>query len=414
MALFPFVVAVLYVGIDVTFPRLFLDTIGHAFHNREAMIQLSSLGGAHLLTFLVVLFSEAALEAWLHLQRRHRLPLRTTPAFFIVIAGWVLGEFLLHDIREEMTRPKTTVHAGLIQGNVGDFVKIMAEQGQGDADSVVINRYLKLSESALRSTPKPDFVVWPETAYPRLFGNPWNSRHIQELEGLMRAFVNTNQTPLVFGGYDSENRKDYNSVFVLSPQRNLQVYHKSVLLPFGEYIPFTEQWASTIKSIFPAMGFFGRGKGAEVLEIPLAGRSPVAVSPVICYEALVSEYSRDAVRLGSEIILNVTNDSWFGTYAEPELHFALVKFRSVETRRSQIRTTNTGITAAILPDGHVPSRTALGEETAHAVSVPVLSRGGDSTLFLRWGDWVGVLCQWLSALGLGLVAVVRVVRPSRA
>ena len=96
----------------------------------------------------------------------------------------------------------------------------------------------------------------------------------------------------------------------------------------------------------------GRGVGPEVLELPVASPqvSKIRASPVICYEALFANYVIAAARKGSQLIMNVTNDSWFGSWGEPQLHLSLSRFRTIETRVPMLRGTNTGISALVLPD----------------------------------------------------------------
>ncbi len=105
-----------------------------------------------------------------------------------------------------------------------------------------------------------------------------------------------------------------------------------------------------------------------------------------------------AARTANDIILNITNDSWFGPYGEPYLHFALTVFRGIETRLPQIRATNTGITALILPDGRVLDATAPMTERLVTMSVPVVKR--TATLMVVVGDWFP-LAILLVALGYG-------------
>jgi apolipoprotein N-acyltransferase len=102
--------------------------------------------------------------------------------------------------------------------------------------------------------------------------------------------------------------------------------------------------------------------------------------------------------MGSQMILNITNDSWFGPRGEPQLHFALITFRSVETRLPQLRSTNTGISALILPDGTVQAQTNIDRPEILNVRIPIIKPVW--TLMKAWGDWFGTFILGVACLGL--------------
>jgi apolipoprotein N-acyltransferase len=299
----------------------------------------------------------------------------------------------------------------VIQANIGDFDKIAAEKGLADAAKKVVQSYLDLSEKALTLEPKPQIIVWPETSYPSTFRTPQTADELARDQDVER-FVKKHRVPVLFGGYDHQDNKDYNSFFFLSPEadrgveppRDLRTYHKNVLLLFGEYIPGADLFPF-IKKLFPQVGNFGRGVGPEVIPVvpASAGKSlPIQVGPIICYEALFPYFVIDAARKGSNLILNITNDSWFGPYGEPILHLSLTTFRGIETRLPQLRATNTGISTLIRPDGEITQATGIGEQTILNAAVPVYPPLW--TLMKAWGDWFGwfalgsaaALSAWIS------------------
>jgi apolipoprotein N-acyltransferase len=124
------------------------------------------------------------------------------------------------------------------------------------------------------------------------------------------------------------------------------------------------------------------------------------VAPLICYDATVPWLARDAARDGAELIVTLSNDSWFARGGGPRLHFAVSGFRSLETRRAQIRVTNTGISAGILPSGELVALAGVHERTALVATLPVFR--ARTTLAVAWGDWLGPLSAGLAVLGLVL------------
>jgi apolipoprotein N-acyltransferase len=116
------------------------------------------------------------------------------------------------------------------------------------------------------------------------------------------------------------------------------------------------------------------------------------IAPIICYEALDPHYLREYALQGANIILNATNDSWYGKWQEQEQHLALAQLRSVETRMVQVRATNTGISAVIMPNGEITNRAERNIPTHFAVRVPLMEM--PATFYARYGDW----WAWVMAL----------------
>jgi apolipoprotein N-acyltransferase len=208
----------------------------------------------------------------------------------------------------------------------------------------------------------------------------------------MEGYVASRKTPIAFGGYDKDMQgRGYNAVFYLNPDGTDGRYAKTILIPFGEFIPGGDLFP-VIKRLFPMVGFFGQGPGSVVREI-----SGVKTQPVICYEVLFPSFVRDAVKIGAEVIFNFTNDSWFGPVGAPYYHLNLAAFRSIENRVSQFRVTNTGFSALILPDGEIVQRTKLYTPEILNSTIPVIEPM--PTLMLRLGDWFG----WTAFLTAGFI-----------
>jgi apolipoprotein N-acyltransferase len=398
-----FCFAFLYSGIDWIIPKLFVDTLGHSLWSAERLRQASDIGGAALLTFVVYWVNDAVWRIWenrKHLASTRRSWLSQAIIAFSLFSGLLIyGEFRKNQIQAIVAAAPRSIQVGVIQANIGDWDKIASETGAQGAADRILDKFFEMSDEALKQTPKPDVLVWPETSYPHTFRTPetiTELRHDQRVE----KYVRDRNIPLLFGGYDHLDTKDYNAFFFLSPRAkpefahanglggDLQIYRKNILLLFGEYIPGSETF-TFLKTAFPQVGNFGRGVGPDVLRIVNSDPSKpdIPVGPIICYEALFPNYIIGAARKGSQMILNITNDSWFGPFGEPILHFSLVTFRSIEARLPQLRSTNTGISALILPDGTVEPQTKIGTEEIMNVRVPLTDP--IPTLMKKWGDWFG-------------------------
>jgi apolipoprotein N-acyltransferase len=401
-----------YCALDWACFRIFTDSLGNAFHVSVIVRQLADVGGVLLLTFLILIVNLTLWEItesilakdWASSGKIRLRPLLIFSSSFLIcclLYGFFRNSYIVR-LTEQTDR---FVQAGVIQANIGDFDKIAAERGVRGAAGKVLEAYYDLSERALKLTPPPDFLVWPETAYPSTFRTPVTIDEMNRDKAVER-YVKENGIPLLFGGYARANHRDHNAFFFLHPTRqegwgDLQVYKKYILLPFGEYIPGISN-LNFVRQMFPQIGNFGLGEGPAVFQVPIVSWQQslvknLRVSPLICYEALFPYHTIAGARMGSELILNITNDSWFGPFGEPQLHFALTIFRGIETRLPQLRSTNTGISALVLPNGDVVSKTEIGATDVMNVRIPIIPPV--FTVMNALGDWFGKACA-LVAVGL--------------
>jgi apolipoprotein N-acyltransferase len=409
-----------YAGIESLYPKLFLDTAGNAFFKAPWLRQGADIGGAFFLTMLIVLVNElitAGLVAWVREKTAVNAAPRAQPkssryfgaavALVLALASYGYARYTQYSSIEKTRHASADsekYRLALVQANIGDFLKIQSESGVGGAVDQVIAGYMEGTREAAAHIPKPDAIVWPETAYPSLFGKPYAPSDYSS-ERTMREFAQSFKGDLIFGGYDSVNRLDYNSIFFFDGRTgDLQIYHKSILLMFGETLPFADYFPS-IKTWFPTMGFFGRGPGAQVFSMKNSAGHDFSFAPAICYEGLFPSHSAAGALLGADALLNVTNDSWFGPRGEPFLHLQITTYRSIETRLPMVRATNTGISLEVDTTGELINESRLFEkqiidtEVSHADSSPATRT--PYLFFAQWfgGNWFTVLSQLL----LGLV-----------
>lgn len=356
--------------IDFVLPKLFVDTLGHALHPHLLLLQLTELGGPSVLTFLVV-FTNCVLLLILKGQVLKK------PAYHSILALsaiWIFsisfGYYRLNNVRSALKQPQETLRVAVIQGNIGDYDKLAAENGVNTALDTVMKTYYSLTDQALaeasKSAKKLNAVIWPETSYPSSYRSPdsWaDEARDRELE----SFVKTRDIQLIFGGYDNQRGVAYNSLMYLDPNFFLQRYYKTVLLWFGETFPFVD-FFPIFRRWFPMVGFFGRGPGPVLRQI-----GQIQSQPLICYEALFPAFTAAGAKQGAQIIINVTNDSWFGKWGAAQHHFHLATLRSIETRTPQIRSTNTGITALISATGEVIDPIPMYTKSFRIYEVPILS-----------------------------------------
>jgi apolipoprotein N-acyltransferase len=376
--------AAIYTLIDRAFPKLFRDTFGHAFYLSTSLRQWAEIGGAFFLTFAVIWFNLRVTDAIVQSLRNRRFSPRAfaLPLSLLAIA-FALGTLRYLQIEAETAKlPTSKIIA--IQANIGDATKIASERGVAKALNFVVDTYTEMSREAATKHPDADAIVWPETAFPTVFSASPHSTADRDQK--VRTMVSEIQKPLLFGGYDQDGKgKDYNALYLLSKNgfETAERYRKHILLLFGEELPFADQFPILL-DWFPQVGQFGKGPGPELLTYYNQSGEPVRVAPLICYEGLFPEYFRTAMGLKPDFFLNVTNDSWFGPWAEPQLHLSLTTFRAIETRTAQLRATNTGISGLLTPSGNWVGMTGIEIPVAEAYSVP---RGeAASSLYKNLGE----------------------------
>lgn len=312
-------------------------------------------------------------------------------ASVLFIFGTLMGLGLVK--QKTWSRFDQSVQFGVVQGNVGNAEKVYSEQKQ-NYQNYILELYANLTHQLLKTNPDTELMIWPETAMPFPLDPHFLGRY--EQRQLQKHVARWNR-PLITGGYSIDvQKKDHlgnslmsNAVFFIGPLNPTlaESYDKTDLLVFGEYMPFGRQLPILYK-LLPFVGNYKIGPGPSVRELPLATKK-IRIGPQICYESLNPGFSRSLAVKGAQLIFNVTNDSWFGWWAEPFQHQIMTLGRAVEIRRPLVRSTNTGITSVILANGERLPDSPIGQSWAHTYQVKYLENP-PQTLYTRFGhyDWL--------------------------
>ena len=265
----------------------------------------------------------------------------------------------------------------LVQPNADQALKWNPEWAQ-----IFWQRLLEES-AAPASGPRPDAVIWPETAVSFLLN--YGDEALPILSEAAGA-------PVLMGIQRADGPRYYNSLIEVAPGGTVtQIYDKFHLVPFGEYIPWGDALSRLGISAFAAQQGFGYTAGTGPVVMTPQGLPPM--QPLICYEAIFPQHLR-AVS-GAEWLLQVTNDAWFGTISGPYQHLAQARLRAIESGLPVMRAANTGITAAIDPLGRITAELPLGA-TGHidaALLAPL-----PETLWMRIGNWPVLLAAFAALL----------------
>jgi apolipoprotein N-acyltransferase len=230
----------------------------------------------------------------------------------------------------------------------------------------------ELTELSLRDGSRPKLVVWPETPAPFYLNDD------AEFRARMQDIARKLDGYFLIGYIDSAGEGPSNSVGLLNPAGDqISRYDKMHLVPFGEYVPF-KPLLFFAESLTKQVGEFVPGTQYTLGLVD--GRK---ISTIICYESIFPNQVRQFAKQGSELIVLITNDGWFGHSSAPYQHLRMGVVRAVENRRYLVRNANTGISAIIDPYGRIETETPIGvrtilDGTAHFRS--------DRTFYTQYGD----------------------------
>ena len=399
----PVVTALTYVGVEWFAPKLFADTLGQGLVPMEWQRQGADVAGAPGLTLLILLVNECVLATLRSLRvpserRRAVVPVAVGVALVLGLTGY--GAFRYSQVTEA-TRREGGLVVGAVQANITGYEKLKAELGAYEVVRRVLDTHYALSDGLLRSGPV-DLLVWPETVYPTPFGTP-RSETGAELDAEIAGYVAERGVPLVFGSYELEGEREYNAAMFLGPSARgdrleRTAYRKTMLFPLTEWVPDLID-TPTLREWLPWTGRWKRGPGPKAVSFRLRDGRSLTVAPLICYESLFPSFVADGVRQGAELLLTLSNDSWFSGTPAPRMHLTQAAFRSIETRRPQVRVTNSGVSALIDATGTVVAEVDDNQRSGLAMRVPVIAPM--SSLALAWGDWLGPVALVLAVVLLG-------------
>jgi apolipoprotein N-acyltransferase len=379
--------AAAWVATETLVPRLLGDTLGYGLYPSRKLRQAAELGGSAGLTF-ALLVTNVALASALALcgagWRAMARPLGVAALVPMLLAGY--GTFVLSGDPVASGKP---LRMGLVQANLADYERQRQEKGAYAVVREVLDRHFAMGYDAV-TRQRAEALLWSETVYPTTFGKP-KSAAGAEFDREIVDYVNASGVPLVFGTYDRDGAGEYNAAAFLQPRSGLLgTYRKVHLFPFTEYLPAWMDGALT-RRLLPWAGNWLPGNGARVLPLRLADGREVPVLPLICRDDVDTRLAIAGARLGGQVILTMSNDSWFGADGQgARLHQAAAAFRSIETRLPQFRVTTNGYSAAFDANGDILAGTRHGEPALVIADLPV--RTPAPTLMVLWGDWVGLAC----------------------
>ncbi len=382
---------VVWTALEKFWPEIFPNYLGASQYKLSLVTQIADLTGILGVTFIVVYINStvfAALEQWFEYRR-------TATRLLLIFAAVLASVLIYGQVRiravDRQAAAAENLTIGLIQTNRG------AGDKRQDPESL-LREHQEMSRVLAAGRPL-DLIVWPEGVL--------RVRLMSREGSLPSGALGDTHTPTLFGallqlGENSAPPTHNSALLTDGAGRILGTYDKMVLVPFGEFIPFGETFPA-LYSLAPFPGRFRAGASREPLPL---GKHLLSVN--ICYEDIFPGQVRSLMRGGHDrripdALFNLTNDSWYGKSTEPMEHLALASFRSIEHRRSLVRSTNTGISAFVDPVGRIVTRSGIWTREALVDRVPMMQ---GRTVYALLGDWIGWVCALLSLAGIGRALLV--------
>ncbi|HEY3822590.1 MAG TPA: apolipoprotein N-acyltransferase [Polyangiaceae bacterium] len=382
------VFAAAFAASELLYPLLFPWYYAATVHQVPVLTQLGDVGGPILVGLVLVAVNLALAELALARAERRKPAVGLLGAGAVTLAFACCYGYLRIGAIDAAVAAAPEVTVGVVQANMG----LMEKRSAYDDG---LQRHLDLSKRLERDD-GVDFVVWSETSAMRPVRD---ETFKQELRGGVSRRIGV---PAIFGAVIVKRVPDerdyilYNTAVASDATGTVTSrYDKEYLLTFGEYLPFGDTFPVLYKWS-PNSGHFSPGTSLDPLQLTIDGVTH-PVTMLICYEDILPEFTNTAVRHAEpELLVNMTNDAWFGDTVEPWEHLALAQLRAVEHRRYLVRGTNSGVSAIVDPVGRVVKHSGTFKE--EGISAPIHWMR-QKTVYERIGDWPWLLAS--IALGVG-------------
>lgn len=409
-------VTIEYTRSSFLFLALPLGLIGHTQYTNHTFIQIANIGGAYIVSFVIVLVNTATADVVITCignKQKKNSSLKQIFVPFIKIdkllltaaisaAAGIALYGLSNDTQKVSGRP---VRVALIQGNIEQKHKWNPQYA-----GMIMDTHIRLTLNS--STTKPDLIIWSETAMPE------NVLRDQSYLLSVKELSIRTDTPLLVGSafgnkyYRQHNRStEYiNSALLVTPHPNMiidQQYDKMKLFPFGEYLPYDHYFPWKQLQISPA-NQYRAGETFTIFKLP-----SFSFATMICWETLFPNLCREFTKRGAQFIVNITNEARFGRSEAPYLILAANVFRAVENCIYIVRCANTGITCIINPIGQIIDR--VHNEQGNDIFVQGTLTGtiyakNTFSFYTRYGDIFAGSCI-VATLVLVLYAII--MKPTR-
>ncbi len=370
---------------EISFPW---SLLGYPAAGNPGLAQITTVTGIYGISFLVAAWN--ALLLWVALANGKK---RSVRAAVLLATGVVLLLIALVGPRY-VPHPPASHLARVVQPNFPENTEYVGDwYADHKADIAALEQ---LSVSPSPDGRQPDLLIWPEAPAPFSFQDPHFGPMVSSLAAkfghpVLIGVIDWKPEKMMIHGVERMGTAPYNSAGMVIPNgKRVFAYDKMHLVPFGEYEPFP-LIHQVVTSVSEEVGGFRKGQVRSVGDFSNGNRFSV----FICYEAIYPVEVRRFVDRGAQLLINISNDGWFGESDAAEQHLAMVRIRAIENRRWIVRDTNDGISASIDPYGNVTR--VLHRHERGSADLPYDFRT-EKTIYTRFGDWFAWMCVLVSAI----------------
>ncbi|MBR4009059.1 MAG: apolipoprotein N-acyltransferase [Fibrobacter sp.] len=402
LALYP----IFYAGLEMTRTRgdfaFPWSHLGYVFGNTLESLQALSVIGIFGYTALIIASNMAVAKA---IESPWKMPAGDNRTKFalaklpLAAPAVILAALLVHG-NVVLSRPEAQPFYGAEAPETPLMAMVQPSIEQGEKwskarfDSITAKTFGMVNDSVTAGT---NLIILAETAVPdHIRRQPATIRALHKLAERHNAAVLTGALDFKRNGPDSPRKYDiYNASFLFTPEdsHSYQRYIKKHLVPFSERIPFDD--------IFPILNYVDLGEGDFVPGKETPVYEPFKWTPFICYDAIFGDLVREAINAGSRLMVNITNDGWFGRSTAPYQHLNLVRYRAIENGMPTARLANSGVTAFIDQYGHFDKNTEIFTDRVVSRKMQLKTR---DTPYQHYGDSVETALLWFFLLYLIAIA----------
>ena len=368
------------------------NLLGYTAYRNLQLIQFAEFTGVYGISALIVFFNAVTYIIFFRRYSRRTQTMSLGILTFLMASALIFGSVRMTNIAG--APPRGSLKVAIVQGDIPQSIK-------WDPNFLGTSFDVYLKQTQLASKQGVDLSVWPEAAA-AFFFQP-DDRYPASMADdaayrrkLLQLAADTGDT-ILFGapalGVEDGVVGFYNRAYLVSGSKGVvSWYDKIQLVPFGEYVPARRLLGYFVNRVVKGFGDMFPGRLQTIFTVKGA-----RLSVLICYESIFPDLSRREVKHGAEVLVNITNDAWYGTSSAPYQLLAMSAMRSVETKVPMVRVANTGISAIIEPTGKITARTPLfkrGTEIEDVAWRPV------QTVYSLVGDVFAELCFLLMIAGL--------------
>jgi apolipoprotein N-acyltransferase len=368
------------------------NLLGYAAYQNLTLIQFAEFTGVYGVSALIVLFNVVVYVVFFRRESPRIQGIGLGILSALILVAWVFGTLRIDGLERE--RPQHSLKFAMVQGDIPQSIKWDPNFLESS-----FGVYVQQSEAAARLG--ADLIVWPEAAaafffqpteqYPSAFAQdaPYRQRLLQLAADTHDSFL--------FGapalGEVDGRLGFYNRAYLVSDTGAVAAwYDKIQLVPFGEYVPLRSLLGYFVNRVVEGFGDMFAGDRQTIFDLKGA-----RLSVLICYESIFPNLSRMAVNQGADILVNITNDAWYGESSAPYQLLAMTAMRAIETKVPVVRVANTGISAVIEPSGKITARTPLFKRGTEIERVYWEPR---RTVYTAVGDLFAEVCFALTTIAL--------------